>query len=190
MTTNINIVTTFPTWTSFTKAFTYALNSVDYAIEYPGYGKITDVISKADEHIVKELLANGYNPQEGFDSFVHACLDGTRYIKDAAQWGTIDNIIKLFIEHGVKITDTMIHILFTPTYTYMNIEDESPHLRAKGILIDTLAPHGIDISRYGNWSTIKATYWEDIPEELDFDIKFRMYLKDCSKYLQSLPIPV
>lgn len=183
-----DILTTFPTWTSFTKAFTYMLNSPDYAIQYPGYGKITDVISKADEHIVKELLANGYNHQEGFDSFVNACVNGTRYIQDAADWGIVGGVVRLFIEHGAKITDTLTHTLFTPTYTYMNIEDESPHVRAKGILIDALAPYGIDISRYGNWATVDAQYWEYIPEELDFDSKFRMYLKHCSKHLQSLSV--
>lgn len=181
-----DILTTFPTWASFTEAFTYALNSVDYAIQYPGYGKITDEISKADVHIVKELLANGYNPQEGFNLFVNACLDGTRYIKDAADWGTVGDVVRLFIEYGAKTTDTMIHTLFSHEYTH--IEDESPHVRAKGILIDALAPYGIDISRYGNWATVDAQYWEDIPVNLDYTTKFRMYLKHCSTHLQSLSV--
>ena len=53
-------------------------------------------------------------------------------------------------------------------------------------MIDELSKYDMDVSRYGDWTTVNATYWEDISLDVDYTTQFRMYLKYCSHYLQSL----
>jgi hypothetical protein len=175
----------FPSWTSYAQAFTEYMNSPDYNLKFPDYAELISNIMKVDIIIVKELINLGYNPQEGLDSFVDACLDGTRYLKDASNCGIIRGVILQFINNGAVVNDTLIDKLFLPRYS--NIEDESCFIEAKGIMIDELSlDKSYVLSKYRNVSNVKATYWEDIPVELDFHTKFIMYLKYCSKYLQSL----
>ena len=164
-----------------------SLMSYDDKQLFPEYAKLTDEMNKADVVIVEALLAKGYNPQEGLDKFVYACVDGPRYLHELVGYGIVADILRLFVNHGAKVSNVPTDRLFSIEYSGLkSIEDESSFVAAKGLMIDELSKYNMDVSRYGDWTTIHATYWEDIPVEVDYTTQFRMYLKHCSKYLQSL----
>jgi len=182
-----DICTLFPTWASYGKAFSLSLVSADYNIDFPEYANLISKLKKADTLIVEALLAKGYNPQEGLDTFIYACVDGPRYLKDAVEIGVVGDLIRLFVNHGATVRNVPTDRLFSIEYSGLkSIEDESSFVAAKGLMIDELSKYDMDVSRYGDWTTVNATYWEDIPVEVDYTTQFRMYLKHCSKYLQSL----
>jgi hypothetical protein len=182
-----DIIRIFPTWESYTDAVQESLTTEFFFETFPEYGILGDTYDNADVLIVKTLLAAGYNPQKGFDRFLNACINGPRYLKDMTYNDILSGIFKLFTEHGAKIKDTFVAKLFSTKYSASSdFEDEACFVEAKGTLIDFLAPYGIDATSYGDWHTITAQYWEDIAVETDYHIKFKMYLKDSSEYLQSL----
>ena len=177
----------FPTWAAYMKAYSMSLMSYDYKEFFPEYANLIDNVSKADLVIVEALLAKVYNPQEGLDKFVYACVDGPRYLHDAVDYGIVADILRLFVNHGATVRNMPTDRLFSIEYSGLkSIEDESSFVAAKGLMIDELSKYDMDVSRYGDWTTVNATYWEDIPVEVDYTTQFRMYLKHCSKYLQSL----
>jgi hypothetical protein len=182
-----DIIRIFPTWESYTDAVQESLTTEFFFEKFPDYGIVGYTYDKADIVIVKTLLAAGYNPQNGLDSFLNACINGPRYLKDMTYNDILSGVLELFMKHGAKITDTFVAKLFSKKYPAGgDFEDEACFTAAKGILIDFLAPYGIDATPYGDWPSITAQYWEDIPEETDYDTKFKMCLKESSEYLQSL----
>jgi len=182
-----DICTLFPTWASYGKAFSLSLVSADYNIDFPEYANLISKLKKADTLIVEALLAKGYNPQEGLDTFIYACVDGPRYLKDAVEIGVVGDLIRLFVNHGATVRNVPTDRLFSIEYSGLkSIEDESAFIAAKGLMIDELSKYDMDVSRYGDWTTVNATYWEDISLDVDYTTQFRMYLKYCSHYLQSL----
>ena len=108
-----DLTTSFPTWNAYTNAFQYSLNSVDYKIEFAEYAKISDENHDYDMYIVNGLLKKNYNPQEGFELFIKACFNGTRYLHDFNNFGNLQQIVDDFVNHGAKVTQPMVDKIFT-----------------------------------------------------------------------------
>lgn len=178
----------FPAWNTYTNAFQCSLNSVDYSINFAEYAKISDENQDSDMYIVKGLLGKNYNSQEGFELFIEACFNGTRYLHEFHQYGTLQQIVDEFVNHGAKVPQQMIDKIFTveyhPSYYF---EDVCNTITPKMIILDLVGKYTtLPADEITQWKNVTATYWEEIPEDVDIKMKHKMYSKYCSKYLQSL----
>lgn len=183
-----DLTTSFPTWNAYTNAFQSSLNSVDYKIEFAEYAKISDEIQNSDMYIVKELLKNNYNSQEGFELFIEACFNGTRYLDDFDKFGGLQQIVDDFVNHGAKVTQPMIDKIFTvECHPSDHFEDVCNTITPKMIILDVVGKYTtLPTDEINQWKNVTATYWEEIPDDVDTTMKHKMYSKYCSKYLQSL----
>ena len=86
-------------------------------------------------------------------------------------------------------------IIFSKIYKKFSfsIEDEVVCYTSRGLLIDALAglyPTNVfseTVSKYADWKSLDATYWEDIDGTREWNDRHRlMYLKYCSNYLQTI----
>ena len=81
--------------------------------------------------------------------------------------------------------DMLLEPLYADTPQYF--EDEMHQCKSRGLLIDSFVD--LDMKKYYDWSSIKATYWEEIDEDIiktDYKKACYMYLKYTSSYLQTL----
>jgi hypothetical protein len=178
-----NICELFPTWEAYCKAFTASLDSFYAISDFPEYAEICEQHNFADLLIIQNLLDAGYDPQEGLESFVYACLGGPRHIRDLADCGMIHIAFEKFIQKGAETSKLELRRLFTPDF--FNIEDEENVVHARGVIIDELAHFGIDPNLYGDWDSVTAQHWDDVPEDFLFFEKFQKALKYSSKYLNN-----
>ena len=174
----------FPSWKSYTDAYCESLNTEFYFETYPEYAALGNELENLDLMIVKELLNAGYSPQEGLELFASACLKGPRYLNDMSFTEILQPCIDAFIEHGAKITQEMVDVLFT-IEQFDDIVFEQYNVRARATMLDAYSKHNIDISSHGEWKTVEPLYWEYIPKKTEYVMQCRMYMKHCSKFLAS-----
>ena len=173
----------FRTWSTYFAALTESLSTEFYEETYPKYAKQHDKRSNVDFKIVERLLAAGLNAQEGLDGFMQAVLDGSRYASD---FDDIGAIVSLFTQAGAT---PKMDMLFEPLYADEPeyFEDEMQQYTSRGLLIDSFSE--LDVKKYCDWSSIKATYWEKIDKDIiqnDYKTACFMYLKYTSGYLKRL----
>jgi hypothetical protein len=181
------ITATFPTWKSYTDALTEMLNTEFYAESFPEYGKLIAVYNNADMSIVTVLLNAGYNAQDGFNLFIDACFNGSRYIDDFSD-RDLNEIVDVFIANGAKVTPKMVHDSFDAFCTpETHFEDVCNDILSRSFVLDAIGKHiTIPVPDQDSWKNIKATYWEEIPSDTEYSMKCMMVQKYCSKFLQSL----
>ena len=140
-----NLSKTFPTWKSYGDAFTECLSTCDYNHKFLDYADLTYQFHDADVLIVRQLLALGYDAQEGFDVFMNACMSGPRYLKQAVDSRIVYDIIRLFLDHGATVGNQLFKKLVSSP-GYPNPEDNEPFLEANALLIKELADNGVVLS--------------------------------------------
>jgi hypothetical protein len=168
----------FSTWTGYFGALTESLSTEYYGETYPQYEKQMNR-GNTDANIIQRLLKLGLDPQEGFDGFLQALLDGHRYASDMPDIATI---LAMFIEKGAKPN---IDCLFEINCT--SFEDEVQSYEVRGSLIDDLSQFDIDVSKIYDWSSIEAVHHEELTDdeiEEDYEKACRMVLKSKSQYLR------
>ena len=163
-------------WKTFYEAFKCSLDTEFFGEEYPEYEEYID--EEEDESIVKHLLANGCDPQEGIDGMMDALLFSSRYVSD--QIDTIQKCMKLLFDAGAKLDGTKV---FARTYdpSEATLEDEVNNYYSRAVLAMFLDPQVY----VADWNEIQPKYWEDIPEDTDFDEARLMHLKDCYIHLSN-----
>ena len=178
-----NITTIFPSWEAYARALREMLNTEFYGETYPEYEKLCDDFKKCDLVIIKALLDAGYDPQEGFEAFVNACLDGSRYIGEmlyhsiADECSLLQACVDEFIKHGARITPEMSDTLFeVPSDMEEDPEYGFSLIWARGIMLGVFRKYGIEMK-----DTVEAMDWEEIPEDIDIKTQARMYLKYSSQ---------
>ena len=181
----------FNNFNEYFQALSLAMSSPDYNSTYPNYEKFLDENHDGDLIIIKHLLTTE-NAQQGLDGFIETCLKGHRYACEFL----LDEMIVPFLEMGAKPN---IDRLFLPIYD--NLDDEIPEYKVRGKLIDAitgtkyqcsyytqtvLVPFScanfIDVSKYGDWKSIKAAEWQGTND--DFERTRLSELKYHSAYLQ------
>ncbi len=173
----------FTSWTAYFAALTESLSTEDYGENYPKYEEQIDE-GNTDARIINGLLDAGLNPQEGLDGFIKALLDGSRY---ACEMDSIDDILQAFIEKGATPNVVPLFEILYPEGDYF--EDEVASYEIRGRLIDALNDLGVNVTNNVDWSSIEATYWEEIDEDFiaeDYTKACYMYLKHTSEFLQTL----
>lgn len=182
------ITSTFPSWETYADALRASLNTEFYFEKFPKYGMLCNTIDDADLTIIQTLLKNNYNAQDGFEAFVNACLNGSRYIDDMMMFqyeldyscSYLQRCVAEFINHGAHVTPVMTNTLFeVPSIMEVNREDWFDMIRARGIMLSVLHKYGVDFPK--DWNTITAMYWEDISPTIDINMQARMYLKHTSE---------
>ena len=173
----------FTSWSAYYAALTDSLCTEYYGSDYPLYQEQHDENEHVDYEIVERLLADGLDPQEGLDGFMQAVLDGSRY---ADEFDDLGAIVSLFTAAGAT---PKMDMLFEPLYADEPeyFEDEMQQYTSRGLLIDSFSE--LDVKKYCDWSSIKATYWEKIDDDLikkDYRKACFMYLKYVSNYLKRL----
>lgn len=140
--------------------------------------------------IIKEMLEDGFDAQEGIDTFIKAVIDGERSSYELFQFNRIGhNILRLFKEHDVRLNVDEI-------FNYKRgdcFEDTVADFTVRGILLDACVKVWGDdwgyylVEPYGDWKNIEAKYWEDIIDEkideVDYEKALQMAMKYSSKYL-------
>jgi hypothetical protein len=171
----------FYTWETFRTALDEYLSSQHYSKIYPKYAEQHEMGGGIEVKIVEELLKSG-DPQEGLDIFVSTVLYTGRYADNIKDY--IPAIIRLFTEAGAKPDVDSLFELQNPDDE--RFEDEVSYYKHRGWFIDVYDKHGFDMRKYYDWSSIKATYWEDIDEEIineDYEKACFMALKFYSACL-------
>jgi hypothetical protein len=188
----------FKNWNDFYNALTDYLiigsNSSTDIYEYPEYARHQSYNNTIDIQIISELLDSGLSPQEGLDGFIDTIIygmsNGASIVDDMGY--DYPTILKMFIDKGAV---PKLDVLFTRTYKSERVtfEDEVNNYSTRGCLIDALAKAypGLDLSKYADWKSIKATYLTDFDKDLqrgyDWDEKHRMmYLKHSSWHIQEI----
>ena len=157
----------YNTWSAFYDAVKCSLDMDEFVDEYPEYIEYMNE-SGSNEDIVNHLLSIGCDPQEGLDGFVDAVLFGSRYIMDC-----VKTCMKIFKDAGAQFDATKV---FARTYDPSNatLEDEvKSNYYSKAILAMFTDPQVY----VNNWTDIKPVYWEDIPDDTDFDTARLMHLR-------------
>jgi len=183
----------FETWNDYYTFLTNCLKSEFISDTYLVHKYENDNFRYCDIHMVNFLLDKGLNPQEGFNGFIHALLDGYKHaylMKD-----DMYEIFKILINAGAKPSS---YLLFNSNYSYINkiefLEDEIINYNLRGSIIDTLSKIvKLDVSKYGNWKLIKSMNLYNIThskKKIDYNVARLMILKYNSKYLQTNPRPM
>ena len=167
------ITKVFRSWDSYAKALELSLNTEFYSVKYPDYQELYDNDIN-DYDIVKHLLDNKYDPQKGFNLFVKACFNGSRYIGDVFANGSLNKCFNEFISKGAKIDEKWIKNIFT--FKYDDFEDNETHLLAKAALLNEFIALNIDIKKYcPNWDDVKSDDWDN--DTLDMNTQCLSNLK-------------
>lgn len=184
---------TFETWNDYYTFLTNCLKSNFISDTYLVYKYENDNFKYCDIQMVNYLLNKGLNPQEGFNGFIYALVDGYKYAYLMKE--DMYHIFKIFINKGAKPN---LSLLFNPNYSYINkikfLEDEIVNYNVRGMIIDILSEIiKLDVTRYGNWKSIKSLNLYSIinsKSNIDYETGRLMILKYNSKYLQTNPRPM
>lgn len=182
----------FPDWKRFAEGFYASMSPSSVPVltyEELQSEEVTDL------DMVSGLLAEGYDPQEGLEAVIGACLLVPRYLHEIFDSGSLGAIVDAFVIRGASVAplvgrlfDTRCGDMFDATDLLWAEEDVAVRARAKGMLIDVVARY--DVARQAihtaDWPSIHSSDWEELPEELCRHCTWKMQLKYCSKYLQTL----
>lgn len=154
--------------------------------EYPIYEETNDQII-----IIEEMLEDGFDAQEGFDTFITSVIKGARYgfelfISEISS-GYV--ILSIFKKKGVKFDPE-------PLFSFNKsdcFEDDVADFVTRALILDAIVEVWGDdwgyylVEPYGDWKNIEGKYWEDMTEEESEGPKgYQMAFKHYSKYLSSL----
>jgi hypothetical protein len=73
----------FQSWDAYYSALTLSLLTEYYGEKYPRYDEFMCETGDGDYHIIKQLLEQGLDIQEGFDGLCKAIIEGDHYAYDA-----------------------------------------------------------------------------------------------------------
>lgn len=176
----------FPDWKGFAEGFHASMSPSSEPVE-----AYEDLRSEnvSDLDMVSGLLDAGYDPQEGLRAVLDACLLCPRYLHEVFE--DLIAIVDAFVMRGASVAP-LVGRLFDTRCGDSDVivelawadEDVESVARGKGMLIDVVSRHGVYTEV--DWPSIPATDWEDLPEGFCRSCKWKMQLKYCSKYLQSL----
>ena len=183
----------FETWNDYYTFLTNCLKSDFISDTYLVYKYENDNYRYCDINMINFLLNKGLDPQEGFNGFIYALIEGYKHaylMEDDMQ-----HIFKIFINKGAT---TPLYLLFNPNYSYINkiefLEDEIINYNVRGMIIDILSKiTKIDVAKYGKWRSIKSMNLYSIinyERNIDYETGRLMILKYNSKYLQTNPRPM
>ena len=178
----------FGNWKNLCNALTEFNAGGGYAEEIEEYRQVLKGISCDYEYTIDSILHHAIyvekmDPTECLNDYLSTVLDGgCRYALENTE--IIEYAIKELIWFGAKFPYKRLFEKRIPEDLDGRYnEDEIYDYHVRGYLIDLMKPEYAN--DYASWAKIQATYWEDIPEGVTTD-EFRfMYLKHCSKYLQS-----
>jgi len=176
----------FPDWKGFAEGFHASMSPSSEPVE-----AYEDLRSEnvSDLDMVSGLLDAGYDPQEGLEAVLDACLLCPRYLREVFE--DLIAIVDAFVLRGANVAPLVGRLFDTRCGDTDDIvelawadEDVEVVARGKGMLIDVVSRHGVHTEV--DWPSIAATDWEELPEGLCGSCRWKMQLKYCSKYLQSL----
>lgn len=185
----------FQNWNDYYEALRVTLDKQFFGDSYPAYYQAYQECNEIDIIIIRSLLEQGLDVQEGYNGFIEAILGGYRYSCEMKY--TFPKVLNMFISRGAVPN---IDILFTKNFTeeyvfiqgrsiHVSFEDEVGNYSSRGCLIDAFAEiyPTLDVSKYGDWQSMEETYWDDIPIKAKYDWNENqrlMALKSCSEYLK------
>ena len=173
-------------WKEFCIALEESNNTEYYFELYPELHKACEEnrFEEVVEYEVYKALESGLDPTDCLNDFLRTILgSASRYSIEMDELITI--VIQTFLSRGAKFPyEKLFEVRYQDNPDGQYDEDEIADYPVRAYIIDYLKPDCA--KKYADWSTIEATYWEDIPEDVHGDeFRFR-YLKYCSSYLQSL----
>lgn len=154
--------------------------------EYPIYEETNDQII-----IIEEMLEDGFDAQEGFDTFIASVIEGSRYSYEIfiSEISSGYVILSIFKKKGVKFDPE-------PLFSFKEsdcFEDAVADFHTRALVLDAIVKVWGDdwgyylVEPYGDWKNIEGKYWEDMTEEESEGPKgYQMAFKHYSKYLSSL----
>ena len=183
----------FETWNEYYTFLIGCLKSDFISDTYLVYKYENDNFKYCDIQMVNYLLNKGLNPQEGFNGFIYALVDGYKHAYLMQE--DMKHIFKIFINNGAK---PYLPLLFNPNYSHINniefLEDEIMNYNVRGMIIDILSEIvKLDVTRYGDWKYIKSMNLYNIINSktaFNYETARLMILKNNSKYLQTNPRPM
>lgn len=179
----------FKTWQEYGRAFAESCNARSCA-DYPNYQNYTAMITNAEYMIIKEMLEDRFDAQEGIDTFIKVIIEGARSSYELFEFKrTGYDILRLFKKHDVRLNVAEI-------FNYKrsdSFEDTVADFAVRGILLDACVEAWGDdwsyylVEPYGDWKNVESKYWEDIIDEkideVDHEKALQMSMKYSSKYL-------
>lgn len=185
-----NIDYPFKTWKEYGQAFAESRNARSTE-NYPNYKNYISAIKNSEYLIVKEMLDDNFDAQEGIDTFIKAVIEGSRSSYELFELTrTGFDILKLFRKKGVRLDVTEIF-----NYNRQDcFEDTVADFFIRGILLDACVDVWGDdwgyylVEPYGDWKNVDSKYWEDIIDDNidDYEKAYQMAMKYSSNYLSSL----
>lgn len=157
----------FSDWDSYFTALVTSLSTDTYNKTYPEYAALHDLKGlNADVNIVKSLLDNDLDPQDGLNGFIKSMILGSRYSKDFILSNQFRTIFSMFLAKGATIN---LYLLLDPYISDdpKHFEEEAYSSAVRAILIHVIEDHFnphilMHLDGMIAWDSIIPVYWEEM----------------------------
>lgn len=158
-------------------------------------GKLDLAYEIDDVRITREMLARNMDATDGLNSFLRACIEGSRYLRELRDSRQLYKILELFLRSNARLD---MSLLLDPPPVDDGTDPEWYLQQAvpRAILLDELAAQNGQPNEiynfsalYRDWNEIIACYWEYIPERIvasEMTRAYRMSLKYESTFLAKI----